>query len=92
MEAKEALTSTAADMANVAAEKRSLLQQWQAALLAVRQRDAALQVQLLLPCILTSRHVPDRATKLCARYICRYILYDSPFIMIIIIISGPANV
>lgn len=44
MEAREALAAAALDMANVTAEKRSLLQQWQAALLAVRQRDSALQV------------------------------------------------
>ena len=44
-EAKEALAATAADMAAVTGEQRSLLQQWQAALQSVRQRDSALQVQ-----------------------------------------------
>lgn len=44
-EAREALASTAKDMANVTAEKRSLLEQWQGALLAVKQRDAALQAR-----------------------------------------------
>lgn len=45
-EAREALAATAKDMALVTAEQRSLLQQWQAAMQSMRQRDAALQVLL----------------------------------------------
>ncbi|KAK9790582.1 hypothetical protein WJX73_005807 [Symbiochloris irregularis] len=43
-EAREALAATAKDMSLVTAEQRSLLQQWQAAMQSMHQRDAALQL------------------------------------------------
>ena len=49
-DARQALAGATKDMAAVHAEKSALLQQWQSALTAIRQRDTALKVgSLLLP-------------------------------------------